>query len=108
MGAPGRKHPTLLVVPTGLLQICQVEREEASRREASHAEELLRDFAGKRLFKVKVELYARNSHPLELHKLVNGNITPFVKREARDIPESDMSLRVVLGDIPSTASRDIK
>ena len=55
-----------------------------------------------------VDFYPRNSHPLELHKLVNGNTAPLVEREARDISESDTSLRVVLRDIPSAASRDIE
>ena len=60
------------------------------------------DQARLRLPEEAVDLDARNTHPLELHKLVNGNTAPLVEREARDISESDTSLRVVFGKVPST------
>ena len=69
---------------------------------------LLRDLAGEGLLEVKIELDARDAEPAEGHEFIDGDASPLIEGEARDIAKSDARLRVVLGYIPSARSGDVE
>ncbi len=67
-----------------------------------------RDLARWNRREVAVDLDARDTAKLELHKLVDGNRAPLVEDKPGDVSESDACLRIVLGEVPRAASCDIE
>lgn len=57
---------------------------------------------------MQIDLDAGNAHPSQHHELVDGYRSPFVKREAGHVSESDPVGWIVLGEIPRSASRDVE
>lgn len=57
---------------------------------------------------MKIELDARDAKPAEGHEFIDGDASPFIEGEARDIAKSDARLGIVLGYIPSARSCDVE
>ncbi len=57
---------------------------------------------------MQIDLDTGNAHPSQRHELINGYQSPFVKREPRHVAERDPLTRIVLGEVPRAASRDVE
>lgn len=57
---------------------------------------------------MKIQLDARDSHPAKFHEFVNAEGSPRIFKESGHVPKRHVRLRVVLGDVPGAASRDIE
>lgn len=57
---------------------------------------------------MSVDLDTGNPHPSQFHEFVDGDRSPLVEGEAGHVPEPNPLFRIVLGEIPRAASRDVE
>lgn len=67
-----------------------------------------RDLARWNRREVAVDLDARDAAELKFHDLIDGNRAPLVEGKPGDVAESNTCLRIVLGEVPRAASRDVE
>ena len=67
-----------------------------------------RQLAQASLAEVAVDFDAWNAVPRQIKQFINGDKAPLIEGKARDISESNTLFWIVLGDVPSARSGDIK